>query len=1371
MKCINISHPEFKELLKESGIHPEILQTKVSLWMDDNSTTKFPSLEDLNLAPKQNVLYSIEDPIKAKKRILRAARAVNELVDPQAYMTLYKEVAAYNGKAGQVVFSIHKAVSGNYYIVQKDYKYQLAKKGNQEPIEALDNMLKDWAKAHGISVETIENLRERFKDRYEDGILGVADLAQALIGLAEDRNADTLAEEVGHFAVEILLNTPAMQRALDLVVNTDEYAQVKEDYKNIYTTEDQFKKEALGKILAQHIVSNYTAGQNQSAFKTYLNSIKSAFKRFVEAIFGKNTNSREELDNIILPLARDILANKFIGEVPSVEEVLYSIAPEEEEEAAPSVDIVVQKKKEFLENAINILVERTKILKQNAKNQGVINVLDSQISALKKEVAKGELDLALHSLVKLAQSELNVIENALNKAIAKGSSSTNMLVNSSDFVDMYDNIFKSFIKTMYSLGIPIDTVDNIQEIMDDMHLVMQRVRGKLGALQEVESIKVLEAGNLDAYGEKIDPEFDATEVAKKTAKDTTAWRLQVGNYKFADSAIIRVAHKIIFDSINRVKRFAIRKSNELLSAQDKMLASGVTQEDLVEKDANGKNTQYLIREYSWGKYFAAMDAHKQALAERLGFKDYNEIHVEYLSKEELATYNAGWKDFFAANTKKVSRVVEIRPGEYQKATSSVPNDSYINPDYDRIMANPAAKAYYDLLIETKREALTKLPVKYRTERLLYSMPAILKSHLDELTNKEKSVLNRVGSIAERALLVDEDDTQFGQVNVLNNKMVPIYFTGILKNPKDLSTDLARTFTVFAEMAENFQEMNKIAGDLGVVQKTLAERSYLKGKVEKKGIESNEYKVLETLLDTSVFGIEKTQLASTIPDNAFTEKLGIAGKKFSWTKASQTFATFIRDNNLAGNITTALSAWLKGSGDSIIEDQVGLYTTNESKNWSRAEFMRNISEVASQIGKAKQTNKMHLILQEAGIVDLEKILKNSGKGRIARTFLTKDSFYIPFATGDYGIKGRATIAIYDNMRLYNGKFLTKAKFLEVTAKEKGVPNDNAHRKSMQDSWKDLRDSSLYNAYEVVDGKLQIKKEFESYVTDGVLNTARGKVDHLTHYIDGTLSQTDKGALSRKIAGDYLLMHRGWFIGLIDTRFKTENVNFITEEEEIGTYRATADFLFNSFGKTLLKEKGNILAAFATWDDLSPAKKRGVLKTALDGLFLTIVSFLAALANVAADDDDEEDWTTQYLAYQMNRLLLEQGAAWSPAEVAQMIDEPVVGARMIKDILDITEAFNTSEVYEKGMYAGDSHAEKWWFRKLPIKNIYEAQYPELKNNFIKQLVDSKMYELMSEEQIQGIGLVGKLRNLASDEASDPVPEIIEYIQEDDSVDYDL
>jgi hypothetical protein len=600
-------------------------------------------------------------------------------------------------------------------------------------------------------------------------------------------------------------------------------------------------------------------------------------------------------------------------------------------------------------------------------------------------------------------------------------------------------------------------------------------------------------------------------------------------------------------------------------------------------------------------------------------------------------------------------------------------------------------------------------------------------------------------------------------------MVPIYFTGELDSTKDLSYDIARSVTLFSEMAENFQEMNKIAGDLGSIQYALAERNYVNKKGQrKKGIETNEYKALEILLDSHVFGIERESLATKpLPENKITNALGIAGKQFSWTKASQRFATFIRNNNLAFNIPTSISGWLKGSGDSIIEDAIGIYTTTESKNWARGEFFSNLFQVVGEMGKAKQTNKMHLMLQQAGVVELERMLYETTKNRAIRKIANRDLMYATFATGDYGIKGRIALAIYDNYRLYNNQFITRATYFKLRQAE----DPNKTQKEFKKEWGELREKSLYNAHDVVDGNLVVKPEFEKYVTPAILNSAAGKIENVTTYVDGTMSKTDKGKLSRSIAGDFLLMHRGWFIGMVDTRFRREGTNMITEEEEIGTYRASFDFIFRQFFKTLVKDRAGLQASFATWNTLSPAKKRGVAKTALDLLYLNIVAVLASMVNLAADGSDDDDWTIQYAAYQMNRLLLEQGAAWSPAELIQMIDEPVVGARMIKDLLDISEAFS-GKVYESGMYKGATHAEKYWFRKQPFKNLYEMQYPELKNRFIKNLVDSKVYDWMSPDQVNSVTNKGLTSNwliptgLASDQDTEDenMKIIVDSLQEE-------
>jgi hypothetical protein len=234
--------------------------------------------------------------------------------------------------------------------------------------------------------------------------------------------------------------------------------------------------------------------------------------------------------------------------------------------------------------------------------------------------------------------------------------------------------------------------------------------------------------------------------------------------------------------------------------------------------------------------------------------------------------------------------------------------------------------------------------------------------------------------------------------------------------------------------------------------------------------------------------------------------------------------------------------------------------------------------------------------------------------------------------------------------------------------------------------------------------------------------------------------------------------------------------ISEEEEVGTYRATGSFLVEAFKQSLVKDK-NLKGAIVAWNNLSDPYKRGVMKTALDLLYLNIVALVAAIFNAAADDADDDDFTLQYTAYQLNRLLLEQGAAWSPAELIQMIDEPVVGARFIKDVLDITEAFNFGEVYKAGMYEDKSHARKWWMKKLPTRNLYELQFPELKNKFVKNLVNSHYYEYLSDEQKHSIiskksmfdWLIPFNEGYSEELQQNNVRQVVDYLEQDNQEEY--
>ena len=71
--------------------------------------------------------------------------------------------------------------------------------------------------------------------------------------------------------VEFMLNDVSVQRALDLVTKTDTYTKVKEDYKNVYTEEIDFRKEALGKILAQEVIRQFKNTANNPV-RAFLNA-------------------------------------------------------------------------------------------------------------------------------------------------------------------------------------------------------------------------------------------------------------------------------------------------------------------------------------------------------------------------------------------------------------------------------------------------------------------------------------------------------------------------------------------------------------------------------------------------------------------------------------------------------------------------------------------------------------------------------------------------------------------------------------------------------------------------------------------------------------------------------------------------------------------------------------------------------------------------------------------------------------------------------------------------------------------------------------------------------------------------------------------
>tara|TARA_R100001443_G_scaffold116902_1_gene139011 strand:+ start:653 stop:4753 length:4101 start_codon:yes stop_codon:yes gene_type:complete len=1359
MHCINKSHPEYLTLLEESNLHPHILQARISIWMDRFGNDAFPTLKDLNTIPSSDQIYKSTNPLNDL--------GVKYLANKDGFMPANINLADLQRDARKLNLTVHRSSRNTWFLKDSNNKIvnpskvyrQIDSQSSILPYKALTDKLLLWAKTHGISVTTMQELMNRVTETDSlEGSVAVADLLNRIIAIDPEKEmSDTLAEEVAHFATSILRDDTSVKKAMENIVNTDIYKEVKEVYASVYNTEAEFRKEAVDKLLAKSILNEFKTTNENKGIIAYIKAIFNKFKKWLSRT--KKSDAAEEIKNDLYPLAQSILSNEYLGnlETPSSEEATIfhqkglAFTEESKKEILKKVDSPAQKTKaEFAIKAANMLNNRLQILRRSARKQETIDSLQKEIDKLKEQIAKQEFTASIMGVLQYATKELVPIEALLKKRDKEKITNGNELELIEKFVDMYNNLFNSLDVQMYKLELPENEKKEIKDMMKDVLSEINRIGNINKSFIKEHAIKVLNKGNTAPDGSKIDKDFNGEEIVEQSLNDSGWWRFGVGNYKFSNSGILRTAHKIIFDTTQKIKRQTIDKGNILLAAQELMTKSGVKVEDLIEKDSKGKYTQDLIRPEDWASYYEARDEMRSEIARVLGFDSFFDIDTETLNKKQLNTYKKAIRDF---NNKHSTIVLDDR-GNF---AGRKPKKK--NPRFAELMKNKDVKNYYDLLIETKRESLAKLPLQYRTERALYSVPGIRSQFLEKLTDNNKSFLSNMLEVAKEAFFIDEDDTEFGEVTALNNRMVPIYFTQRFEDPANVSRDLTRSFTIFSEMAENFKSMGEIAGDMEVIMSQLSRRDYIKGKRKIEGIETKDYKILETLVEANIYGIERKDVTFQIPKTKLTEKLHLADKTISATKVVSNLARYISMNNLALNAFTSTAGYLKGTADSLVEDQIGLYTTVESKNWARAEYAKNILQVLSEAPKKKQTNKMHLMLQRNNVVDLYKMLRNTNKNKLLSEVTSRDLLFLNYRTADYALKGRVALAIYDNTRLVDGEFITRKNFLEKRAEE-GV-NEKEARKE----WKNYQDKSLYNAYEVVDGILKIKEDFKKYVTDGVENTIVGKITHVANTIDGTLSESDKGALARSIYGDFVLMHRGWFVNMIDGRFMKEKVNMITGESEMGIYPASWKFIKDDIFKA---KRISPIAIYSAYKNLSnPAVKRGVKKTVLDLMYLQIIGTLAAVANLAADADEEDDYLIQLIAYQMNRVLLEQAAGQPlihPSEILQIIDEPVVGVRTIKDIVDISEAWNT-DPYASGMYEGSTHATKWFLRKIPaFKNIYESQFPSSKNNFLKnQIINSPTYDYLKENaENEELSIIDRLLLIFKDQQPENTEDAIQYIE---------
>lgn len=113
-RCVNINHPEFKELLNQSTLDPISLAADISIWQDRNDTDLFPTLSQLN--GKTEVLYQkdTDEGIVASEKTIRdlAARMSDRIGIP--YTIIADRKQQFKGKLENGTAVINLAYSDQH---------------------------------------------------------------------------------------------------------------------------------------------------------------------------------------------------------------------------------------------------------------------------------------------------------------------------------------------------------------------------------------------------------------------------------------------------------------------------------------------------------------------------------------------------------------------------------------------------------------------------------------------------------------------------------------------------------------------------------------------------------------------------------------------------------------------------------------------------------------------------------------------------------------------------------------------------------------------------------------------------------------------------------------------------------------------------------------------------------------------------------------------------------------------------------------------------------------------------------------------------------------------------------------------------------
>ena len=443
----------------------------------------------------------------------------------------------------------------------------------------------------GVSRQSIEEFRKKTQTKHgkQISIDGFADISNKVYGFLDGNNT-VLTEEASHFFIEAMNGTQQLSEAMDAVTDTKEYVEVVNNYTDIYSDiyeskeelDHALRKEALGKLLTNHLLELSNNSSNTSLFSNISNILDSVID-YIKSAFGftNETKAYQTINRLNSEVEKYLYSERMselkdnIGNKLSPIDVLYN------------VDTISSTKKSMINKLIEL---RGKL--------GSLPGDSMEFNPITTEQIENRAWASAIGLIGIAEVEAKRLKLEVVAAMSNGT------VESAEVRNAYIQLKQHIMPLINEISSYINKGETNDSLTHDEHIELKRalngVRNNFGELEGV-----LTKINSEEYFRKTvfdqlqknmnwnDSEIESfIKQVYAEQKDVNVLMAKIGSMAHRSVPLLTLASKVVADISSKTSNDIVRNSLEKI---DNFIKEGHHKiiQDLIVKDSDGKRTEML----------------------------------------------------------------------------------------------------------------------------------------------------------------------------------------------------------------------------------------------------------------------------------------------------------------------------------------------------------------------------------------------------------------------------------------------------------------------------------------------------------------------------------------------------------------------------------------------------------------------------------------------------------------------------------------------------------------------------------------------------------------------------------------------------------